>query len=128
MNIDDMQPGKLYRVERVTEPMEFAYVGATGLAIMHPPGEPDMQSAIAAPAEDCSPAGAEIGRYDTICIGPVDDHSTLTFAPVDRTGLLAMREAIDRALAAPGEPQKCKATFGGALCTVALSCAEDGGA
>lgn len=68
-----------------------------------------------------------VDKYDTLHVGALGE-PTLTFAPVDRTGLLAMREAIDRAIAAPGEVQRFKATIGGAGYTMALSCAEDGGA
>jgi len=37
--------------------VEFAYMGGTGLAIVHPPGEPDMQSSSAVPPSELREVG-----------------------------------------------------------------------
>jgi len=44
MNADELIPGCVYRVSPNGELAEFSRIGGTGLAIFHPPGEPDMQS------------------------------------------------------------------------------------
>jgi len=57
MKIEDMKPGKLYRVTRIDTPQVFSHASATGHAILHAPGEPGMQSCFAVSPEDCSPCG-----------------------------------------------------------------------
>lgn len=42
--------GSLYRYEGKT--YMYAYLGQTGKAIIHPPGEPDMQSSLAVDPKD----------------------------------------------------------------------------
>ena len=46
MNASEMIAGKRYRLNTGTV-IEFSHVGGTGLMIVHPPGEPDMQSTFA---------------------------------------------------------------------------------
>lgn len=45
MNAFELVRGKIYKVGN--EFAEFAYLGGTGYAIFHPPGEPGMQSSFA---------------------------------------------------------------------------------
>ena len=43
MDARDMEPGQLYRLPD-GDVVEFSAIGLAGLVIVHPPGEPDMQS------------------------------------------------------------------------------------
>lgn len=53
MRIEDLVPGRIYRM-RTGDLATFSRIGATGLAIFHPPGESDMQSSFAIAPEDVS--------------------------------------------------------------------------
>lgn len=44
MQAKDMIEGGLYRLSKDKQIVEFSRVGGTGYYIVHPPGEPDMQS------------------------------------------------------------------------------------
>lgn len=48
-----LREGGLYRFKG--KQYEFSGMGSTGLAILHPPGEPDMQSCIAVRPEELEP-------------------------------------------------------------------------
>lgn len=50
MTIFDLVPGKTYKMTK-GDIAEFSRIGATGYAIFHPPGEPDMQSSFALPPD-----------------------------------------------------------------------------
>ena len=43
MRAEELIPGKIYRTKS-GDVAEFSRIGGTGLAVMHPPGEPDIQS------------------------------------------------------------------------------------
>lgn len=58
-----LTPGKQYRLS-TGERVEFAYTGALGLAIVHSPGEPDMQSCIAVDPLELRDIAHEPSRYD----------------------------------------------------------------
>lgn len=46
MNAHELIAGRIYRM-KAGDFAEFSRVGGTGMAIFHPPGEPDMQSSFA---------------------------------------------------------------------------------
>lgn len=46
MRAYDLIPGKIYKLS-TGKCLVFSYIGSTGLAIFHQPGEPDMQSSCA---------------------------------------------------------------------------------
>jgi hypothetical protein len=54
MKMAELIPGKLYKIKnpRRQEFAEFSRIGGTGMAIFHPPGEPDMQSSFAIDPEE----------------------------------------------------------------------------
>ena len=51
MKLSGLVPGRLYKL-RGGEIAEFAYIGQTGFAIFHPPGEPGMQSSFGVAVAD----------------------------------------------------------------------------
>ena len=46
MTNEELIPGRIYRMQ-AGDFAEFARIGGTGLAVFHPPDEPDMQSCFA---------------------------------------------------------------------------------
>ncbi len=58
MKPHELVPGRLY-VDR-GEIVEFSRIGGTGKAIVHPPGEPDMQSSWAIDPAELLPAPVQL--------------------------------------------------------------------
>ena len=56
-----------------------------------------------------------------VWFGSVAGQPITTFAPASRASLMALRDAIDRALAAPRVVQRCDGVFGTAPVLLALS-------
>lgn len=46
MRASQLVPGRIYKMS-AGDFAEFSRIGGTGMAIFHPPGEPDMQSSFA---------------------------------------------------------------------------------
>jgi len=63
MKANELVAGKIYRM-KAGDFAEFSRIGGTGLAIFHPPDEPDMQSSFAIKPEfvDREATTAEISR------------------------------------------------------------------
>jgi hypothetical protein len=57
LKASDLIEGKQYVLDD-GKTVEFAYLGGTGKAIVHPPGEPDMQSSMAVEPEELYEVGA----------------------------------------------------------------------
>ncbi len=55
MKENELVPGCHYWLD--DKEVEFAYIGQTGYAIVHPPGDPDMQSSSAVKPEQLKPFG-----------------------------------------------------------------------
>lgn len=51
-SIDDLMPNCVYLDTTDGEEVVFSRIGGTGMAIFHPPGEPDMQSSFAMSEEN----------------------------------------------------------------------------
>ena len=100
MKIDDMVPGKLYRVARIEGPQEFSHASATGLAILHAPGEPDMQSCFTAPPEDCSPVDNAAPTLHGLTLVQLE----AVRGYVETVGSVARMMAMSKALAKAGSP------------------------
>ena len=65
MKASDLIPGQQYNFNGKL--YEFAYIGGTGLAIIHPPGEPDMQSSTAVePSELSTDPPAPRTRFERV--------------------------------------------------------------
>ncbi len=116
--------GNLYHIDGAGEPLVFSRIGGTGLAILHPPGEPDTQSSCA----------VEVGRLVPVATAP-NPHDALraaSFIPLVKCSQCGANVAhwIDRirALAACngcGALTTCKAESGYALASEAGEAAAD---
>lgn len=96
MKKEDLIEGRIYRLDNGNV-VEFGYWGQKDYAVMHPPGEPGMQSSIAVKAEDVVEEVTDYVPRKTI-------GETLKDCPTDRQKLLWVLSFLD----STRQVQKCQ--------------------